>query len=653
MKIKIKVFVTALIFTIIFTSFCAASDAKVYICNQNGDKERASLGDTVSVYADDSDDYTAVWYADGTKYGKPANEILITEELLGREIYAIVTHGELYTATNRIKVDPVPPEIELYGTAGDYSAYLNWTVAENGSPVTEYEISYYPAESPENELGSLTLPAGTTTATITDLPGGISLIIKVTAKNEAGSNFASISLTPNDPDYAAAVAARKKLEDAPVSIHMNLANTKESVTSFLISYFNRYVEYGVKIKDVIITDFKAAVAPGADARGGKTGSFEYIIEIEKGDVRLTTEKLHAEIDNKSTIVYITAEKYNVITGEKLTVSANVLDVKNSTYSWYIASSETSDGKLMQSSDSADFDVPTDKPGDYYIYCVCGDVSSARIKITVSEPFTEVSDIELSSDTITASESEILRFTVYPLNATNNNVIWTIENDGGCLAEIAGRTITAYKSGTVTLKATVENGTAESDYEKIFYVTVKEKSDAGNSSDTDENKNTAEEAELDCSKINGIESITVTVENGSVQITPVTNETVSRLLSESSIESDDSDIIGAVKFVYLDNAIVRDTKIKIKGYDGTTVRILTVNSNGGRNLTEQQIENGIINGNAVSPDTVILLKENTQNTKENIVPYALMLIIPIVSACLFIAFIIIRDNGKNKNRKAKK
>ena len=65
----------------------------------------------------------------------------------------------------------------------------------------------------------------------------------------------------------------------------------------------------------------------------------------------------------------------------------------------------------------------------------------------------------------------------------------------------------------------------------------------------------------------------------------------------------------MKFVYEKGAIAHDVQLKIKGYDNKTVNVLTVNSNGSRNPTTQQPENGIIKGNAVSPDTVILYTES--------------------------------------------
>ncbi|MBQ7699754.1 MAG: Ig-like domain-containing protein [Clostridia bacterium] len=551
--------------------------------------------------------------------------------------------------------EPAPPTVELTGASGDYSALLSWTASDNGALIEGYELTYCYADSPDNEIGRVEIRPGVNSITLSGLSGGIEHIIKITAKNSAGSTTATVTVTPNDPDLATVTAVKNEIEASVVAIHMNLANTKDTVASYLSSYFSRYSEYGVRIKDVVITDFHAAQPVTAEDPDAAPGEFTFILELEKGDVSLTTRRINAEIDNKTSIVYLSADRFSVMTGEKLTVKATALDIKDKTYYWYSTASDNDKGSLIQSSESDTCDIKTDKPGVFYIYCVCGGVSSPKIKFTVSEPFVAVSDIELSTDTITAGEAEILRSTVYPSNAANKNILWSIENDGGCLAELSGRTITAYKPGTVTVKATVNNGLSDGDYEKIFYITVKEKSTDHKTTDETEDASDTDikETEFDCAKINGIESLTVTAENGAVQITPVTEETVKRILSESNIEETEYEIIGAVKFVYEKNAIAHETQMKIKGYDGKYVRILSINSNGSRALSEKEKPvNGIIHGNAVSPDTVILLCEKEDKDASGVFPAALILVIPAAAAVIIIAYIMIKEDGKKKKRRVK-
>lgn len=655
MRKLIKTAVMLMISCAAFALFCAAADG-AYISNQSNDKEYASLGDVITAHTDDlPDDVTVTWFVNGVKYGKVSDRIEITSDLLGASVYADISYNEIKLTTNTIKVKATAPTVSLSASSGDYSAYLSWTSSDNGAEIEEFEISYCSADSPDMELGRLSLPANSSSVTLSGLSGGIEHVIRITAKNSAGSTTASASVTPNDPDLATVTAVKNEIEASSVAIHMNLANTKEAVSAYLKSYFGRYSEYGVRIKDVIITDFTAAEPVRPDGGTASAGRFTFILEIEKGDVSLTTKELDAEIDNRTSTVYLSADKFSVMTNEKLSVTATAVDIDDKTYSWYGASSETDKGELIKSSDSNVCDIPTDKPGELYIYCVCGGVSSSKVKFTVTEPFTAVSDIELSTDIITASEAEILRCTVYPSNAANKNIVWSIENDGGCLAELSGRTITAYKPGVITAKATIENGLVDGNFEKIFYITVKERStDQKTPDDTaDVPDNDIRVTELDCTGINGIEAITVTAEKGMIQITPVLDETVKRILSESNIEAEDDELIGAVKFVYEKGAIAHDTQIKIKGYDKSSVRILSVNSNGGRTLTEQKPDNGVIYGNAVSPDTVILLKEKTDRSKSGVFPTVLILIIPAASAAVFIAYAAVFGGGKRNKRRRDK
>ena len=558
-------------------------------------------------------------------------------------------------SSKNLDTSPLPPTLELTASSGDYSAYLNWKTTENGSKIEGYDIKYYSADNPDTELGMVVLTPEHTSAVINGLSGGIRHIIKLTAHSSAGSTTVTATVTPNDPDLATVTAVKNEIESSSVAIHMNLANTRETVSAYLLSYFGRYSEYGVKIKDVIITDFTSASPLSEADPEAQPGRFTFILELQKGSASLTTRRIEVEIDNKTSIVYLTANKFSVMTGEELTVRATALDIEDKTFSWYLASTDNDEGVMMQSSESNAYEVNTTKAGEYYVYCVCGGVSSSRIKLTVTEPFVAVSDIELSTDMITVSEAVVLRAAVYPSNAANKNVILSIENDGGCLAELSGRTMTAYTPGTVTLKATVKNGLSDGDYEKTFYITVRERS--GQPTDPDENDKPGDteikETELDCTKINGIESITVTKENGAIQVTPVTYDTVNRILTESNINVTEDEIIGAVKFVYEKGAIAHDVQLKIKGYDNKTVNVLTVNSNGSRNPTTQQPENGIIKGNAVSPDTVILYTEKTDGMNSELFPSVLILVIPAAAAAAFIAYIVIKDSGKRKKRKASK
>ena len=547
------------------------------------------------------------------------------------------------------------PTLEFSGVCGDYSAYLTWSANGNGAEIEKYEISCALAAVPDTVISTVTLPPSASSTTISGLSGGLEHIITLIAYNSAGITASSIRITPNDPDLATLTAVKNEIEASNVTVHLNIANTKEDVKSYLSTYFSKYADYGVKIKDIAVIDFTPAKVRTADDPDAEEGEFSYIVEIEKGGVSLSTKIISAVIDNSVSVVFLNASKFSVTTTETLTVTANALDIKDDTYLWYKAYGPTEEGTLIQGVTKNVYNVKTDSADEFYLYCVCGGVSSTRIKLTITEPFVAISDIELSTDTVTVSESSVLHSTVYPANATKSSVVWSIENDGGCIAELNGRTLVAYKPGTVTVKATVFDGITDGDYEKVFYISVKEKSGT-----TPTGTDTATETqdiskistiEFDCSKIDGIEAVTVSAENGDIQITSVTDATVEKILSGSGIDMTANKVIGAVKFVYENGAIAHTTEIKIKGYDDKTVKILSVNSNGGLAIAEQKTVNGTVYGNAVSPDTVILVCGNTENSGVTFLIYALVLVIPAAAAAGFAAYIAIKGDRKRKKNKA--
>ncbi len=546
------------------------------------------------------------------------------------------------------------PAIEFSGVAGDYSAYLTWSANGNGAEIEKYEITYSLSAVPDTVISAVTLPSSASSATLTGLSGGLEHVITLIAYNSAGITASSIRITPNDPDLATLTAVKNEIEASAVTVHMNIANTKEDVKKYLLNYFAKYGDYGVNIKDIAILEFTPASVITENDPDAAPGEFRYIAEIEKGEASLSTKIINAVIDNSVSVIYLNANKFSVITGETLTVNAFTLDITDDTYAWYKAYGQTDEGTRIQNVTGSVYNVPTDKADEFFLYCVCGGVSSARIKLTVSEPFSAISDIELSTDTVTVSENAVLHSTVYPSNATKTAVLWSIENDGGCLAELNGRTLVAYKPGTVTVKARVVDGAADGDYEKIFYISVREKS--GNTpKEEDTSGETADSSkiysiEFDCSKIKGIESVSVSAENGDIQITSVTDKTVERILSESDIDMTSNKVIGAVKFVYEDGAIAHTTEIKIKGYDNKTVKILSVNANGGLAVAEQKTVNGTVYGNAVSPDTVILVSDNTENSGFSILIYAAILALPVAAAAGFTAYLAAKGGKKKKNVK---
>ena len=544
------------------------------------------------------------------------------------------------------------PTIEFSGNAGDYSAYLTWSGDGNGSPIERYEVSYSLSVSPDLTVGSFVYGSETTSCTLTGLSGGSEHLIRLTAYNGAGSTTSVIRLTPNDPDLATVTAVKNEIESSNMTIHMNLANTEGAVRDYLTSYLERYSGYEVTINEVAVTDLIPAKRKTQDDPDAPGGSFSFIVEIKKGNVRMTTKKLTAAIDNSTSVVYLYAPKYSVLKDEELVITAGKIDISSDEYRWFVSTSQSDPGELVSDTASNTFKLDTSASGEYYVRCECGEFTSSTVRITVSEPFSAVSDIVLHTDQIISGEATMLRADVFPSGATNKAVVWIIENDGGCMAALNGRTLTAYKTGTVTLKATVTGGISDGDYEKTFYVTVTEPN-AAPATDT-EPETTEKPAvyteSLDCSKISGIESIEITAEGGQVQITAVTKETVAGLLEAAGITDGGDNLISAVKFVYEDGAIAHRTSVKLKGQNYASVRILTFNGNGGYTLTDQTPVDGVVYGNAVSPDTVILLKSDDGGKKVRVLPYILLLAAPAAAAAVVTVTLTLRTGKKSKRVK---
>jgi autotransporter-associated beta strand protein len=83
----------------------------------------------------------------------------------------------------------------------------------------------------------------------------------------------------------------------------------------------------------------------------------------------------------------------------------------------------------------------------------------QLIFTPSSTFNPVTNIIDVPATAVATEPLTLSGTVIPNNATNQFIEWSISNDGGTGASIAGNILTVPIAGTVVVTATVENGTA--------------------------------------------------------------------------------------------------------------------------------------------------------------------------------------------------
>lgn len=87
-------------------------------------------------------------------------------------------------------------------------------------------------------------------------------------------------------------------------------------------------------------------------------------------------------------------------------------------------------------------------------------------------FVAVADIAIPNSINSGSSQNLSSFNVAPVNATNQNIVWSIVNAGGTGAAINTGILTVTSSGTLTIRATIANGaTATTDFVKDYVITV--------------------------------------------------------------------------------------------------------------------------------------------------------------------------------------
>jgi uncharacterized protein YjdB len=96
----------------------------------------------------------------------------------------------------------------------------------------------------------------------------------------------------------------------------------------------------------------------------------------------------------------------------------------------------------------------------------------EIDVTTEAVFVPVTNITDVPSAVQVGSSLTLTGTVLPSNATNKTIIWTVKDAGTTGAAITGSTLTATAVGTVTVTATIENGTtATTPYTQDFGIDV--------------------------------------------------------------------------------------------------------------------------------------------------------------------------------------
>jgi formylglycine-generating enzyme required for sulfatase activity len=103
----------------------------------------------------------------------------------------------------------------------------------------------------------------------------------------------------------------------------------------------------------------------------------------------------------------------------------------------------------------------------------GSIESLRPEAGGHEPatFVAVTGITDVPTVATAGTPLILTSMVAPHNATNKTITWSVYSAGATGASINGNTLNTTAAGTVTMRATISNGTAAGNYTQNFIITV--------------------------------------------------------------------------------------------------------------------------------------------------------------------------------------
>jgi hypothetical protein len=108
-----------------------------------------------------------------------------------------------------------------------------------------------------------------------------------------------------------------------------------------------------------------------------------------------------------------------------------------------------------------------------IFAVCAALSLVLTAVPMAAAdFVAVTNITGVTTNAMAGTPLPLNWSVEPVNATNQTVVWTVANAGTTDATISGLTFSATSEGTATITATITNGSSEGvNYTQDFTITV--------------------------------------------------------------------------------------------------------------------------------------------------------------------------------------
>jgi len=232
---------------------------------------------------------------------------------------------------------------------------------------------------------------------------------------------------------------------------------------------------GAKLNNDVLTATSAgAVKVKANIENGltKTTDYEQIFNITVQAEETDTYIAVSEINNVPSSMTV---------GDTLMLTGSVLpsSATNQTIKWSIANAGNTGAELnnyvltVTSAGTikvrATIENGLTKTTDYeQIF----DITVQAVEI---DTYIAVSEINNVPSSMTVGEELTLTGSVLPSEATNQTIKWSIANAGNTGAKLNNDVLTATSAGTITVRATIENGlTKVTDYTEIFEITVNAK-----------------------------------------------------------------------------------------------------------------------------------------------------------------------------------
>ena len=389
--------------------------------------------------------------------------------------------GAVAQATAIPRTVPDVPQ-SFRATPGDGQVRLDWNAptTTGGSPILGYEISLYNGETEA-------IASNITNYTFSGLTNGVEYIFKVRAVNAIGSG-AEATLTAIPPLPVITVTGQPR---SPVNLMMGNIGSSErlnvsaNVTPHRERSFQWYINTentntgGTAIEGETSNIFTIPVDLSA-------GTYYYYCEISAGEAIPVFSNV-STVSVAAALITISSQPravVNVSLGgegyEWLFVTANVTPSRPLSYQWHINTENSNTGGVaVDGATGRQFLIPDNlAAGIYYYFCEINadgafPVRSDVVAVYVTTPVTAVNNIANVHSNAVIGIPLTLAGSVVPSNATNQTIVWSVQNAGSTGATITGNTLNTTAAGTVAVRAVIINGLAlDIDYSQIFNISVR-------------------------------------------------------------------------------------------------------------------------------------------------------------------------------------